>query len=34
LGSRINYACDAALAIDAEARRMANEIIDGLAAAA
>jgi 1-deoxy-D-xylulose-5-phosphate reductoisomerase len=34
LGSRINYACDAALAIDAEARRMADEIIDGLAAAA
>ncbi len=34
LGSRINYACDAALAIDAEARRTANEIIDGLAAAA
>jgi 1-deoxy-D-xylulose-5-phosphate reductoisomerase len=34
LGSRINYACDAALAIDAEARRIANEIIDGLAAAA
>ena len=34
LGSRINFACDAALAIDAEARRMADEIIDGLAAAA
>ena len=34
LGSRINFACDAALAIDAEARRMADEIIDGMAAAA